>query len=103
MEFEYEEAEEPYRAIVNQNGGLGMTEIISRPQEYLEALEENDELRPEDLEKDRAAKRAFEVLEEAGLVAKNGDFRTYEVVDYDPEARQEVFGKLDEKRDYLMN
>lgn len=103
MDFEYEDTEEPYRAIVNQDGGLGMAEILSRPQEYLEALEENDELRPEDLEKDRAAQRAFEVLEEAGLVAKNGDFKTYEVLDYDHEARQEVFGKLDEKREHLLN
>lgn len=103
MEFEYEDAEAPYRAIVNQEGGLGMAEILSRPEEYLEALEENEELRPEDLEKDRAAQRAFELLEEAGLVEKNGDFRTYEVVEYDPEAREEVFGKLDENREYLLN
>lgn len=103
MDFEYEDAEEPYRAIVNQDGGLGMTEILSRPDEYLQALEENDELRPEDLEKDRAAQRAFEVLEEAGLVAKNGDLRTYDVVDYDRDAREEVFGKLYENRELLLN
>ncbi|MFB6115283.1 MAG: hypothetical protein ABEK04_03245 [Candidatus Nanohalobium sp.] len=102
MEFQNQEAEEPYKAIVNSGGGLGMTEIVSRPEDYLQALEENEELRPQDLEKYDAAERAFEVLEDAGFVRRNGDFRTYEVVEYDPEAREEVFSKLGNLKEELL-
>lgn len=100
MDFEYREAEEAYKKIVNTSG-VAFYEIVSRPEEYDHALRENESLRPEDLERSRQGLRALELLEEAGLVIQNGGIKTYEV-DEEPEIYGEVFGKVSNLREPLM-
>lgn len=101
MEFETEKAKKAYKQIVSSDG-IGFYEIVSRPEDYQQALMENDELRPEDLEREDQALRAFEILDEAGLVSENGSFRSYDVESYDEEALDEVFGRIEEKRQHLV-
>lgn len=102
MEFNSEEAERAYKTIVGSDG-IGFYEIVSRPGDYERAVTENDELRPEDLERNDQALRAFEVLEDAGFLTQNGGFRNYRVDDsYDDETVGEVFEKIEEKREHLV-
>lgn len=101
MEFDTEEAEKAYKTIVGSEG-LGFYEIISRPQDYQDAVLESEELSPGDMGKDDQALRALEVLEDAGLLSKNGNFRNYDVDSYDDQVVEEVFGKIEEKREHLV-
>jgi hypothetical protein len=102
MEFENQGAEEVYKSIVSSDG-IGFYEIVSRPKDYQNAITENTELRPEDLDRTDQALRAFEILEEAGFLSSNGDFRGYEVEDsYGEDTVEEVFTKIEEKRQHLV-
>lgn len=100
MEFENESAEDAYTTIANSSG-LGLYELISRPQDYREAMNENERLRPEDMDRNDKALRAFEILEEAGLLMQNGSIHTFDV-ESDPEVYGEALEKLDEKGEYLV-
>lgn len=100
MDFENESAEQAYKTIANSSG-IGLYELVSRPEDYHEALDENDSLRPEDLDRNDQALRAFEILEEAGLLMRDGDFRTYDVVS-DPDVYAEALEKLEEKGEHLV-
>lgn len=100
MDFENQTVEDAYKTIVSSSG-IGFYEIVSRPGEYTEAFRENDELRPEDLDRDDQGLRALEILEDAGLVMKNGSIHTYEVIE-GSEVYDEVFSRLEEKRTELV-
>jgi len=100
MDFKTQDAEKAYKTIVNSSG-IGFYEIISRPKEYAEAFRQNDELRPEDLDRNDQGLRALEMLEEAGLVMENGSIHSYEVIE-DAEVYDEVFDKLEDKREVLV-
>lgn len=100
MDFDNEEAEQAYKTIVNSSG-VGLYEVVARAEDYQEAMSENEELRPEDLDSNDQALRAFEILEEAGLLMQDGDFFTYEV-DSDPKVYGEVFETIGEKRKHLV-
>lgn len=100
MDFENDSAEEAYTTIVNSQG-LGLYELVSRPEDYRQAMDENESLRPQDLDRNDKALRAFQILEEAGLLMEDGSFNTYEVVS-DPDVYGEALEKLDEKRDHLV-
>lgn len=101
MDFEYQEAEKAYKQIVNSSG-VGFYEIVSRAEEYENAFRSNESLRPETLERSDQGLRALEILEEAGLVMNNGDFSTYEI-EAEPEIYAEVFGKIVDMREPLVN
>lgn len=100
MEFENESAEEAYTTIANSSG-LGLYELVSRPEDYRDAMDQNESLRPEDMERNDKALRAFEILEEAGLLMKNGSIHTFDVAS-DPDVYGEALDKLDEKGEYLV-
>ena len=100
MDFENESAEEAYTTIANSTG-LGLYELVSRPEDYREAMDENESLRPQDLDRNDKALRAFQILEEAGLLMQDGDIHTYDVVS-DPEVYGEALEKLDEKGKHLV-
>ncbi|PSH00600.1 MAG: hypothetical protein BRC30_02715 [Nanohaloarchaea archaeon SW_7_46_7] len=100
MEFENESAEKAYKTIANSSG-IGLYELVSRPGDYRDVMHRKDSLTPEDLDKNDQALRALEILEEAGLVMKNGDFQTYDVAS-DPEVYEETLEKLQEKGKHLV-
>ncbi|MFB6174798.1 MAG: hypothetical protein ABEJ87_02375 [Candidatus Nanohalobium sp.] len=100
MEFENKDAEQAYKEIVNTSG-VAFYEIVSRAEEYDKSFRENDELRPEDLDRNDQGLRALEVLSEAGLLMQDGDRRTYEIIE-DPEVYGEVFGKIADLREPLV-
>lgn len=100
MDFENEKAEEAYKTIVNSSG-VGLYEVVARAEDYQQAFSENEELRPEDLDSNDQALRAFEILEKAGLLMQDGNFFTYEV-NSSPEVYDEVFETIGEKREHLV-
>lgn len=100
MDFENKTAEEAYKTIANSSG-IGFYEIISRPEDYQEAMDQNESLRPDDLERNYQALRAFRILEEADLLMENGDFNTYDVVS-NSEVYDEALEKIEEMGEHLV-
>lgn len=96
------DGEQLYKDIV-ANAGIGLRELAANPWMYKSALDENEELRPEDLDGYDIKMAALRVLEDAGALHKNGNFHTFEVSEnYDEEAGEEAFTLLEEYREHLF-
>lgn len=99
MDFENQQANEAYHTIVNSSG-IGLHEIASSPDKYDHAFEENDFLEPGEVHEEVHGLKALELLEQAGLVEEEGN-KKYRV-NVEAEVYEEVFEKLEEKREYIF-
>ena len=95
-------AEELYNDIANSSGS-GLRELAAKPEMYSQALKENEEITPQDLEGYDVVNAALTILEDADLLSLNGGLRTYEVTDfYSEEEIDGAFELLEEHRERLF-
>jgi|APHM01.1.fsa_nt_gi hypothetical protein len=100
MEFETEGAEKAYKSIINSSG-IGYYDVLSSPQEYRAVLEENESVSTQEFEGGYQAIRALRTLESADLLEQKEEGQGYHVVS-ETELREEVFNKIEEKRQNLL-
>lgn len=99
MEFENEQADEAYHTIVNSTG-VGLHELASSPDKYIDALDEHEFLEPGEVHEEIHGLEALKLLEEAGLVEEEGN-KKY-TVRVETQVYEEVFNKLEDRREYIF-
>lgn len=94
--------EQLYEDIANSNGA-GLRELAANPQQYINALQNNEVLHPHDLDGFDVANSALSILEGADALAMNRGLNSYEVTDeYSNEEIEEAFELLKEYREHLF-
>ncbi|QKQ98387.1 hypothetical protein GKQ38_02565 [Candidatus Nanohaloarchaea archaeon] len=94
--------EELYKKIAS-SGGAGLRELAAKPDQYSNALKNNEVLHPQDLDGFDVANSALSILEDADALVINGGLKSYEVTDeYSEEEIEEAFEMLEEYREHLF-
>lgn len=91
--------------IANYDSRYGISNILSDPFAYLEPLEDSEQVHVSDIDGfgEVASRKGLRELENAGLVERNGNINTYDVLEaLDEDQPEEVAGYLELYADHLL-